>query len=191
QLVRQDHRHRLWKNADSRQGAVGVDTRRLLGQQDIWDTSRRRHRPAGEALRVDVYVIVIVVGRVGAIAPEPDAAVVVVPEVAAAGHVNGAVDAYLERGIRTRAEPDRNDVRLILIDRRDAGRQRTAVNVVKDQPARGREMEAGLVIAVGVLEVGNAAFARLRSGLEQEAVENGRQVVEGLVGLANHRIGHA
>ena len=84
------------------------------------------------ALRVDGDVIVIVVSRVGAIAPEPDAAVVVVPEVAAAGHVDGAIDAYLKRGIRARAEPDRNRIGLVRIDRRDAGRQRIAVNVGGD-----------------------------------------------------------
>src|SRR5438552_3587002 len=81
---------------------------------------------AWEALRVDGDVIVIVVSGVGAIAPEPDAAVIVVPEVAAAAHVDGAVDAYLERSIRARAEPDRNRIGLILIDGRDAGRPRTA-----------------------------------------------------------------
>src|SRR5262249_35899531 len=133
----------------------------------------------------------IVVGRVSTIAAEVEAAVIVRTEVAVTGELDVAVDAHLIRSIRARAEPDRNDVRRIRVERRRSGRQQVAVDIVEEQFPSWGQVAACLVFAVDVSGVEDTALARLRSELELEAVEDRGDVVEGPVGLTNNAIGHA
>src|SRR5439155_6140105 len=129
------------------------------------------------AYRVDGHVIVIVVGGVGVIAAELDAAIIVRTEVAGAAHLDDAVDAYLPGGIGARPDLGRDGIRLVGVEGGCSSRQQRPINVVEEQLAGCGQMEGSLVAVAGVLEVGHATFARLRGVLEEEAVTDRGQVV--------------
>ena len=98
-----------------------------VGHSDKWERQEGNTASTGGdgsrgaasalALRVDDHVIVIVVGRLPAIAAEIEAAVIARAEVTGATDFDAAVDAYFPRAIRSRADLGRDGIRLIRVER--------------------------------------------------------------------------